>query len=72
MEKNENGRGKGFGFVCYDSREAAAKVCEWKHDMLASFPGPLPALMLQAEKQQGLNIATQNHVKYLMIIDNVI
>lgn len=26
VEKDENGQGKGFGFVCYDSRQAAAKV----------------------------------------------
>ena len=26
VEKNEEGQGKGFGFVSYDSREAAAKV----------------------------------------------
>lgn len=26
VEKNEEGRGKGFGYVSYDSRDAAAKV----------------------------------------------
>ena len=43
VEKNEDGQGKGFGFVCYESPEAAAKVCKWKHDfiLLASLSGLL-------------------------------